>query len=147
MADERGIKRYYPLLSGVILAVAVFLFWMGADAAIRQMPDTPESADPFYCTACEYVIQMTPRKRAEWIRAKGIVVTRGDPNSDQHTGHRIPRYACPQCEQMTLKVARKCDTCNKILGGDTCPTCIASPKPPEDSAKKQKRRADRPNPR
>lgn len=140
MADERGIKRFYPLVSGVILAVTVILFWLGADIPIRQMPDTPESADPFYCTACEYTTIMTPRKRAKWIGAKGIVVTRGDPEAQERAGHRIPRFACPKCEQMTLKVASKCFDCNKIFAGETCPTCTL---PSEEGVKKPQQRSTR----
>lgn len=145
MVDERGIKRFYPLVSGVALGLAAFLFWRGANAAIRQMPDTPESADPFYCTACEHVTEMTPRKRAKWIGAKGIVVTRGDPDAEQQTGHRIPRFACPECEQMTLKVASKCFDCNKVFGGQTCPTCPAAPGPSQESAKRPQKKSPRPN--
>lgn len=142
MADERGIKRFYPLVSGVILAVAAILFWGGYDAAIKQMPDTPESADPFYCTACEYATEMTPRKRAEWIRAKGLYVTRGDPDAEQRTGHRIPHWACPECEQMTLRVASKCYDCDNIFWGKTCPTCTPRS---EAGAKKREKKSTRPD--
>ena len=145
MADEGGIKRFYPLVSGVTLAAAAILFWIGADAPIREMPDTRESADPFYCTACEHATTMTPRARAKWIRNKGIYVTRGDPTSDQRAGHRIPHYACPQCEQMTLRVARKCFDCEKVFWGKTCPSCPGVPELLEEGAKKPKERPTRPD--
>lgn len=145
MADERGIKRFLPLAAGVILALAAIMFWIGADVPIRQMPDTPESADAFYCTACEHTTTMTPRQRAKWIMKTGLVVTRGDPNSEQKAGHRIPYFACPKCEKMTLMVATKCVECDNIFFGQTCNNCSSAPGRPKEGASKPKEKSTRPN--
>lgn len=141
MTGERGVKRFYPMLILATLTASALFFWFGRDVPIKQMPDTLEAEDAYLCMTCGHTARMTPRKRALWIREKGVYVTRGGDSSGGQTSVRVPHFACPECGQMTLMRAGACDACGKVFRDRKCPACEATDKSrPSDRPKKKSRR-------
>ncbi len=144
MAEEGGIKRLYPIIVGVALVGALFFLWSGRDTPIKNMPTDKEAGNPYLCTACGHTEELSPHERAEWIKEKGLDVTRGGTAGGPRTSMRSSSLACRQCSEMTLQLASKCLKCNKIYRGGECPVCIPEPADePKDKGEKKPRRGRR----
>lgn len=124
---SRAKQAVYWILFLVIGFVAVYRLVLGAGGPLKDLPDTPESAQAFICRDCGHAFSLTPRQRAELMSKGGRVVR------EEMTAVRQMKLPCPACKAVEAIVARKCQQCGKpFLQTDKdgqrhvkCPDCEA----------------------
>ena len=125
---SRSRKALYWALFVIFLSVAVLRFMLATNDELAQVPDTPESAQPYICRQCGHVFSLTPRARVELMAHGGRVVR------EEMTSVRRTLLPCPACGAVEAVVARTCPDCGQpYVATDRdgrrhamCPECEAA---------------------
>ncbi|HUU83623.1 MAG TPA: hypothetical protein VM243_08980 [Phycisphaerae bacterium] len=134
MAEKsRSRKAVYWTLFLLCSAVAVWRIVLATDGGSAQLPDTPESAQPFICRECGHVFSLTPRGRTELMTRRGRIVR------EEMTAVRRTLLPCPACGAVEAVVGRTCPNCGRpFVGTDQdggrhlrCPDCEAADARPD----------------
>ncbi len=132
---SRVRQTVYGLLVLGIGGVAVYRLAFGGDALRDDLPDTPESAQPFVCLECGHAFNITPRQRMNLLQQGGRI------DRDEMTARRTQYLPCPACGKTAAVPGAPCPQCGKPFVRRTpdgqrhvaCPGCEAGrPSRPPD---------------
>ncbi len=124
---SRTKQIVYGGLIAAVTAVVVYHVVGGARGPLAEMPDTPESAQVFICSACGKVFTLTPRERAKLMASSPAT------QAEDGSRGRSLRLPCPACGKTAAAVAASCPVCGRPylrVGNDgqlhsRCPPCEA----------------------